>query len=126
MYTAWGTVSWDWFGETRSAAALATPPQVSTTFSAADSYGDRVYNLGTSAYLGTTAPPLSPPVAPTGVTAYPSAVELGESVVLRLVVDGVPAPETAKLLRSSSVTAAPVGSSAPIEFTTPGRDEGAD
>jgi hypothetical protein len=114
-YTGWGSVTWDWFGETRSYARLqGAPSGISTTFSAKDAHGDRIYNIGTAAYLETTKPPIVPPAAPTGVTGYVSATEVGEQVVLRLQVGWTPAPETAGLITSSTVTATPVGSTAPV------------
>src|SRR6202035_2437697 len=50
-YTAWATVTWDWFGDTRSFARLEGLAEVSPTFSAEDAYGDRVYNSAMAAYL---------------------------------------------------------------------------
>ncbi|MCW3031287.1 MAG: hypothetical protein JWM66_1420, partial [Solirubrobacterales bacterium] len=56
-YTAWASVTWDWFGSTRSYGQLVGAPEVSSTFSAQDTYGDRVYNTATAAYLEAVAPP---------------------------------------------------------------------
>lgn len=117
-YSAWAAATWDWFGETRAFARLEGPAEVSPTFSAEDSYGDRVYNTGTAAYLETTAPPLVAPAAPTGVTAVVSAVESGEQIVDRFQVRWVPASETAGLISSSTVTATPVASTAPVLTAT--------
>src|SRR5271169_6073213 len=50
-HTAWASASWTWYGATRSYATLARAPEVSTTFSAEDSHGDRVYNTATAAFL---------------------------------------------------------------------------
>jgi len=113
-YTAWATSEWDWYGETRSFAASAAPEGLSETFSAEDSHGDHVYNVGTAAYLEAPAPPVQPPAPPTGVTAYVEEVEVGEHVERRFQVGWTPSAETAPLLTSSHVVATPVGSTAPI------------
>ena len=114
-YSAWASVTWDWFGDTRAYGRLqGTAEGISTTFAATDAYGDRIYNVGTAAYLQTTMPPVVPPAAPTGVAAAVSAAESGEQVLLRFQVAWVPASETAGLITSSTVTATPVGSSAPV------------
>src|SRR3981081_606704 len=55
-YSAWAAVTWDWYGGTRSFARLEGPAEVSTTFSAEDAFGDRVYNTTTAAYLETSSP----------------------------------------------------------------------
>jgi hypothetical protein len=120
-YTAWATSEWDWYGETRSfAAAPGAPEGISETFSAEDSHGDRIYNVGTAAYLEAPSPPVQPPGAPTGVTAYVEEVESGEHVELRFQVGWTPAPETAPLLTSDHVVATPVGSTAPVLEATVG------
>jgi hypothetical protein len=114
-YSAWATANWDWFGNTRTYGRLEGAPEgISTTFSAEDAHGDHVYNVGTTAYLEAGASPIVPPVAPTGVTAVFSPIESGEELVLRFQVSWVPASETAGLITSSTVTATPVGSTAPV------------
>ena len=118
-YSAWATVTWDWFGDTRSFARLEGPAEgISEAFSAEDAHGDRIYNVKTAAYLETTSPPLVAPAAPTGVTAVLSPIEVGEELVLRFQVGWTPAAETAGLITSSTVTATPVGSSAPVLTAT--------
>jgi hypothetical protein len=117
-YSAWATVTWDWYGGTRSFARLEGPAEVSTTFSAEDAFGDRVYNTTTAAYLETTSPPVVAPAPPTGVTATQSNIEVSEKLELRFQVSWTPAPDTAGLISSSTVTATPVGSSAPVLTTT--------
>jgi hypothetical protein len=117
-YSAWATVAWDWYGGTRSFARLEGPAEVSSTFSAEDAYGDRVYNTAAAAYLETTSPPVVPPAAPSGVTATQSNIEVAEKLELRFQVSWTPAPATAGLISSSTVTATPVGSSAPVLTTT--------
>jgi hypothetical protein len=114
LYTGTASVVWTWFGETRSDSAIEGPLEAKE---ATDTHGDRVYNVGTAAYLETGEPPLQPPGAPTGVTAN---VFLSDEPPenLRANVAWVVAPETAGLLKSSTVTATPVGSSAPVVSTT--------
>jgi len=116
-YSAWATVTWDWVGGTRSFAPGGSAG--STEFSAEDAYGDREFNVGTSAFLETTSPPLSPPAAPTGVSAAISVVETPqETLLVRFQVGWTPAPATAALITSSTVTATPVGSGAPVLTAT--------
>jgi hypothetical protein len=118
-YSAWATVTWDWVGETRSFARLEGAAEGNTEFSAEDASGDRLYNVGTSAFLETTSPPIAPPAAPSGVSATLSVVETPEETVLvRFQVGWTPAAETAALIISSTVTATPVGSGAPVLTTT--------
>jgi hypothetical protein len=117
---AWASVTWTWYGETRAYAKLAEEPAgLSTSFSAEDLYGDRVYNTETAAYLETTSPPITPPAPPTNVSAYAYRTgEEGESGPQVFSVSWVLASETAGLIKSSTVTATPVGSSAPTLTTT--------
>jgi hypothetical protein len=117
-YSAWASVTWDWYGDTRSAGRLEGAAEVSSTFSAEDAYGDRLHNTETAAYLETTSPPIVAPAAPTGVTATQSNIEVGEKLELRFQVSWTPAPATAGLISSSTVTATPVGSSAPVVTAT--------
>lgn len=117
-YSAWATVSWDWYGDTRSSARLEGPAEVSTGFSAEDAHGDRLYNTETAAYVEASAPPILAPAPPAAVTASPSNVEVGEAFVLRFQVSWTPAGETAGLITSSTVTASPVGSPAPVLTST--------
>jgi hypothetical protein len=124
-YTAWATSEWDWYGETRSFAASTPPEGLSETFSAEDSHGDHIYNVGTAAYLAAPAPPVQPPAAPTGVAAYVEEIENGEHVELRFQVNWTPATETAGLLTSSHVVATPVGGATPVlEATVNGGGSG--
>ncbi|HEX3452215.1 MAG TPA: hypothetical protein VHS26_02855, partial [Solirubrobacteraceae bacterium] len=83
-YSAWASVKWDWFAETRTFTRLEGPAEVDPTFSAEDAHGDRVYNTETAAYLQTGTPPLQPPAPPSGVTASVSPYEVGESAYLRM------------------------------------------
>ncbi|MGO9320053.1 MAG: fibronectin type III domain-containing protein [Solirubrobacteraceae bacterium] len=68
----------------------------------------------------TSEPPLVPPGAPTAVTAEFSPIEVGEEEEpeLRFLVSWTAAPETAGLITSSTVTATPVDSTAPVLTTT--------
>ena len=119
-YSAWAIVAWDWFGNTRSFAKLEGAAEENTSFSETDSHGDRIYNEGTRAYLETGEPPLVAPEPPTEVNASAFAVEVAEEQPpqLELQVSWTPAPATAALITSSTVTATPVGSSAPVLSTT--------
>jgi hypothetical protein len=119
-YSAWASVVWDWFGNTRRSGKLEEGAQEDTTFSETDSHQDRIYNVGTSAYLETGEPPLVAPEPPTEVTAGVFAVEVVEEQppVLKLQVSWSPAPETAGQISSSTVTATPVGSTAPVLSAT--------
>ncbi len=117
-YSAWANVTWDWFGDTRSFSRLEGAAEVSTSFSAEDAFGDRIYNTATAAFLETTSPPMVAPAAPTGVTANEFNTEVGEALELRFQVSWTPAPATAGLISSSTVTATPVGSSAPVLTAT--------
>jgi hypothetical protein len=115
-YTATASVVWTWFGETRSygpmQGALEAEP-------AEDSHGDKLYNVGTAAYLETGTPPLEPPAAPTNASASVGLYECGEGCeLLRMTVSWSEAPETAGLVKYSTITATPVGSSAPVLSTT--------
>jgi hypothetical protein len=119
-YSAWASTTWNWFGETRSYARLEGAAEgISTEFSEEDSHGNRIYNVGTAAYLDAPNPPLVPPAAPTAVTAYVSPLENGEEeAILRFAVNWEAAAQTAGLISSSTVTATPVGSSAPVLTAT--------
>ena len=117
-YSAWATVTWDWVGDTRSFSRLEGAAEGSTTFSAEDAHGDRIYNLGTSAFLETGTPPLQPPAAPTEVSATVGLYEAGETEYLRMTVGWTLAGETAGLITSSTVTATPVKPGPPVLTTT--------
>src|SRR6202035_5042344 len=113
-YKGTASVVWTWFGETRSYGALEGPLEATE---ATDAHGDRVYNVGTAAYLETGEPPLQPPAPPTGVSA---SIFLSDEPPedLRMNVGWTVAAETAPLLKYSTATATPVGSSAPVLTTT--------
>jgi hypothetical protein len=113
-YTGTASVVWTWFAETRSHGTLVGPLEAKE---ATDTHGDRVYNTGTNAYLETGNPPLTPPAAPTNVSA---GIALSDEPpeVLRMTVCWTVASETARLLKSETATATPVGSPAPVLSTT--------
>ncbi|MHB8235611.1 MAG: fibronectin type III domain-containing protein, partial [Solirubrobacteraceae bacterium] len=77
-----------------------------------------VYNAGSAAYLEVGEPPLQPPAAPEGVSAGVGLFEAGETEYLRMTVSWTAAGETAGLITSSTVTATPVNSSAPVLSAT--------
>ncbi len=111
-YTATASVEWTWFGETRSYGPMTGTLEAKP---AEDSFGDKLYNVGTAAYLETGAPPLTPPAPPTGITASVGLYEPSENAeYLRLTTAWTEAPETEGLVTYSTVTATPVGSSAPV------------
>jgi hypothetical protein len=114
-YTGTASVVWTWFGETRSYGSLQGALE---GVSAEDGHGDRVYDVGSAAYLENGNPPLQSPAAPTEVSASVGLYEQGESELLRMAVGWVVAPETAALIKSSTITATPVNSSAPVLSTT--------
>ena len=106
-YTATAGVIWTWYGETRSYSVPGGPLEASE---ATDSHGDRVYNIGTAAYLEDGSPPIRPPAAPTGITTSVGLYEPSENVeYLRLSVGWTVDPETAGLLSESTITATPKG-----------------
>jgi hypothetical protein len=117
-YTGSASVVWTWFGETRTYGTPAEPGG-ETAVAAEDGYHDRVYNTGTAAYLQTGEPPLQPPQPPTGVSA---SIFLSDEPPedLRMTVGWSVAPETAPLIKSSTATATPVGSAAPVLSATVG------
>jgi IPT/TIG domain len=116
----WASSVWTWYGVTRSFAKLEKEPEgLSTTFKAEDSYGDKIFNEGTSVFLETTTPPVKAPAAPTNVTAaaYRTGEE-GEAGPQNFNVTWTPDPENQGLITSSTVTATPVGSTAPVLMAT--------
>lgn len=116
-YTGSASVVWTWFGETRSYGTPASSEE-NPSFSAEDGHNDRVYNENGAAYLQTGEPPLQAPAAPTGVSASVGLAEQGESEFLRMYVSWSVASETAPLLTSSTITATPLHSSAPVLSTS--------
>jgi len=117
-YSGWASVVWTWFGETRSFARLQSAAEENTSFSATDAYGDHLYNVGSAAYLEVGEPPLQPPAPPSGVSAAVGLFEAGETEYLRMTVTWTADAETAGLIQSSTVTATPVGSAAPVLSAT--------
>jgi hypothetical protein len=114
-YTATASVEWTWFGETRSYGPMSGTLEAKP---AEDAYGDKLFNVGTAAYLETGAPPLQPPAPPTNVTAGIGLYEVGTSEFLRMTVSWAEASETEPLVKYSTITATPVGSGAPVLSTT--------
>jgi hypothetical protein len=114
-YTATASVEWTWFGETRSYSAPGGPLEA---VEATDGYGDRLYNEGSAAYLEKSSPPLQPPAAPSNIGVSVALAESGTTEYLVMGVAWTEAPETEALVKYSTVTATPVGSSAPVVTTT--------
>ncbi len=117
-YKAAASVVWNWLGETRSFARLEGPGGGGPEFSAEDSHGDRIYNVGTVAYLEAGEPPLQPPGAPSNVSASVGLYETGSTEYLRMSVGFSLAQETAGLVTSSTVTATPVPAGPPVLTAT--------
>jgi hypothetical protein len=103
-YSAWVRMIWDFSGNVVSWTKLAAAPTVDPAFSETDANGNRVYNTGTAAYLAVPAP-----AAPTGVIAVQSGDEFQ--------VSWNPAPGNPAVITSSTITAAPVNSTAPTITT---------
>jgi hypothetical protein len=124
-YSAWASVTWNFSGVVRSYTTLTTAPTgYSPTFSAYDTAGDHLFNALSAVnvlpancavtnvtyctyrtYLSVVLPG-----TPTGVAATQSADQFK--------VTWTPDPATAMLISSSTVTAAPVSSTAPVVTTT--------
>jgi hypothetical protein len=120
-YTGVASVVWNWFGQVRSFGRLEGPAGGGPEFSAEDTHGDRIYNVGTAAYLTTGEPPLQAPAAPTGVQVTLTSVETVEEQppTLEFQVGWTVDPANARLITSSTVTATPTGgSSAPVLTAT--------
>jgi hypothetical protein len=118
-YKGAASVVWNWFGQTRSYVRLETP--VGAGGEMTDSFGDRIYNVGTSAYLETGAPPLQSPAPPSGIQVGLESIETAEEQppTLRFRVSWTADPINAGVITSSTVTATPTGgSSAPTLATT--------
>jgi hypothetical protein len=100
-HTAWAAVKWDFAGTVASATKLTTAPTVNPTLSATDAYGVNIYNSANRAYMTVPAPG-----TPSGVTA----VQTGD----QFQVGWTPASSTSVLVSSSTITATPVASTAPV------------
>jgi hypothetical protein len=100
-YSAWVSVEWDFSGHVLAYSTLASAPTVDPTLSVSDAYGDQVFNSNGAAYL--TVPV---PGAPSGVTA----VESGDQFQVSWTPEGV----NPVAVTSSTLTATPVNSTAPI------------
>ncbi|HME04402.1 MAG TPA: fibronectin type III domain-containing protein [Solirubrobacteraceae bacterium] len=114
-YTATASVEWTWFGETRSYGAMSGSLEAKP---ATDAYGDKLYNVGSATYLERGTPLLRAPAAPTNIGVSVGLAESGSSELLRMDVSWTEAPETEALVKYSTITATPVGSSAPVLTTT--------
>ena len=104
-FTAWAAVTWDFAGNAVSATRLSSAATLDPTFTATDGYNDIIYNAGAAAYL---VVPL--PTAPTGVTA----VQSGDQFHVSWMPKGVNPAAVA----STTVTATPISSTAPVLTTT--------
>lgn len=104
-YWAWASAKWDFAGNALSTTKLATVPAYDPTFYAFDAYGDEVFNLNNVAYLNVPVP-----AAPSGVTAIQSGVQFQ--------VSWMPNAVNPAAIASSTLTATPVASTAPILTAT--------
>jgi hypothetical protein len=100
-YSAWAAVTWDFLGNAVSYTVLSSAPTVDPTFTDTDAYGDTIYNTGTAAYLVVPRPS-----APIGVTAAQSGDEFQ--------VSWTPTGVNPAAIMSTTLTATPVNSTAPI------------
>ena len=114
-YTATASVEWTWFGETRSYGAMSGSLEAKPE---TDAFGDRLYNVGSAAFLEKGTPPLRAPAAPTNIGVSVGLAESGSSEYLRMSVSWTEAPETEALVTYSTITAKPVGSNGPVLTTT--------
>jgi len=97
-------VKWDLAGNARAWVTLGTAPVVHPGLAVSDQYGDVLYNTGTAAYLEVPTPG-----APIGVTG----VQSGDHFEVSWTPDGV----NPIAITSSTLTATPVSSSAPVLTT---------
>lgn len=104
-FTAWAAVTWDFAGNVISSTTLSNGAAVNPAFAATDVYGDTIYNTGAAAYLVVPFP-----AAPTGVTAVQSGDQLQ--------ISWAPMGVNPDAVTSSTLTAAPVNSTASILTTT--------
>lgn len=124
-YAAWVSATWDFAGSVVSSARIAGPPtSLDPAFTVTDGSGDTVYNrlsainvapancsVGNTSYCTYRAYLTVPlPGAPTGVTVSPAS---GQYLVA-----WTPAAAGAAAVTSSTVTATPVASSAPVVSAT--------
>jgi Fibronectin type III domain len=105
IYSAWVGATWDLGGNLVSSAPVSPAPSVDPAFTATDANGDTVSNSGGRAYLTVPAPG-----QPTGV----AAVQVGD----QFQVTWTPAPPNPAVITSSTVTATPDGSAAPVVTAT--------
>ena len=111
-YTATATVIWTWLGETLEMgpdrrSLEATPAE--------DSYGDKLYNVETHAYLETGTPPYQAPAPPANVKVSQFITELGEREYPALNIGWEKDPERFDLITKQTMRAEPVGgSTAPV------------
>jgi hypothetical protein len=100
-FTAWVNVTWDFGGTVVSSTKLTTAATVDATFTATDASKDSVYNSGSAAYLVVPVP-----AAPTDVTS----VQTGDQFQVSWTPHGV----NPIAITSSTLTATPVSSTAPV------------
>ena len=102
-YSAWIGVTWDFAGNVLSAARLTTGVPVNPTYT--DANLDTLSNSSGRAYLTVPAP---------GTPTIGSAVQAAD----QFRISWTPAPPIPAVIASSTLTATPVGSTAPVVTTT--------
>ncbi len=110
-YTNTATVVWTWLGETWKWGPMVGGLEATA---AEDPHGDKLYNVGTHAYLETGSPPYQPPAPPTNVKASVILAESGSLEFLAMPISWNVDPERADLLTFQTMRAEPVGSPAPV------------
>jgi hypothetical protein len=103
-HTASAVVTWDFAGNTIFYAAYTNGPVIDPILMATDAYGDTIYDTNSAEYLAVPTP-----AAPTNVTAVQTNDQFD--------VTWMPVGVNPLAVTSSTVTATPVGSSAPTLST---------
>ncbi len=114
-YTATASVVWTWLGETWKWGPISGTLEASP---AEDAHGDKLYNVGTRAYLEPGSPPYQPPAPPTNVKASVVLAEGGSLEYLAMPISWSDDPEREGLISSQTMRAEPVGSTAPVVEAT--------
>lgn len=122
-YSAWIGVTWDFGGAVVSSAALATPPSVDPSFSTVDANGDHLFNV-----LATSIDPSTCSVGNTTYCTYRAYLDVPAAAAPTILdatqvgdqfqLSWQPAPAIPAVITSSTLTATPVASGAPVVTST--------